>query len=229
MIERSTQLMTRAGTPYVLPREQTDLPADVAAAPAPALPVFEAPFSMRVADPDGTDPELLAEWMARPHLLESWEQDYDADRRRADIRAQLAGTYSRPHILSLDFAVLGEPEQGVRDIAYIELYRAAKDEIGRLYDARPGDIGFHIATADTRVIGKGIMSAWIAGMATAIFAANPECRRVVGDPDHRNQAICRSFDKIGWQRVGEFDVRPTRRIALYATPRTPADLPVARD
>ncbi|MFJ2835092.1 GNAT family N-acetyltransferase [Nocardia sp. NPDC087230] len=218
--------MNPAGTPYVLPREQTDLPAEVAAAPAPTLPVFAAPFALRVADPDGADPELLAEWMARPHLLESWEQDWDADRRREDFRAQLAGTYSRPCVLSLDFAVLGEPELGVRDIAYLEFYRAAKDEIGRLYDAQPGDIGFHIATADTRVIGKGIMSAWISTMAAAVFAANPDCRRMLGDPDHRNQAIRRSFDKIGWHRVGEFDVRPTRRIALYATPRTPTDLPV---
>lgn len=220
--------MNPAGTPYVLPREQTDLPADVAAAPAPALSVFAAPFALRGADPDGTDPALLAEWMARPHLLESWEQDWDADRRRADFQAQLAGTYSRPCILSLDFAVLGEPELGTRDIAYIEFYRAAKDEIGHLYDSAPGDIGFHIATADPAVIGKGIMTGWIATMVTAVFAANPDCRRVMGDPDHRNQAICRSLTKAGFHRVDEFDVRPDRRIALYAAPRTPDDMPVAR-
>lgn len=220
--------MTPAGTPHALPREQTDLPAELAAAPAPALPVFAAPFTLREADPDGSDPELLAEWMARPHLLESWEQNWDADRRRANLRAQLDGTYSRPYILGLDFEVLGRPELGVRDIAYIELYRSARDEIGRLYDADPGDIGFHIATAETAVIGKGIMSAWISTLATAVFAANPECRRMLGDPDHRNQAICRSLDKVGWHRVGEFDVRPDRRIVLFATPRTPEDLPVAR-
>ncbi|WP_425301065.1 GNAT family N-acetyltransferase [Nocardia neocaledoniensis] len=228
MIERSAEQMSPAGTPYVLPREQTELPADVAAAPAPNLPVFAAPFALRVADPDGTDPDLLVEWMARPHLLESWEQDWDADRRRADFRAQLAGTYSRPCLLSLDFALLGRPELGVRDIAYLEFYRAAKDEIGHLYDSAPGDIGFHIATADTAVIGKGIMTGWIATMVTALFAANPDCRRVLGDPDHRNQAICRSLTKAGFHRIDEFDVRPDRRIALYAAPRTPEDLPVAR-
>ncbi|GGK57830.1 GNAT family N-acetyltransferase [Nocardia camponoti] len=215
-------------TTYVLPREQTNLPADVAATPAPALPVFAAPFRMRIADPTGTDPALLAEWMSRPHLLETWEQDFDADRRRADFEAQLAGTYSRPCILSLDFAILAQPERGYVDIAYVELYRPAKDEIARLYDAEPGDIAFHIATAETAVIGKGIMSAWITTMSAAVFAANPDCRRILGDPDHQNPAICRSFDKIGWQRVGEFQVRPTRRIALYATGRTPTDIAVAR-
>lgn len=217
--------MNPAGTPTALPREQTDLPAEVAAAPAPVLPVFAAPFSLRLADPDGTDPELLAEWMARPHLLESWEQDWDAQRRAENFRAQLAGTYSRPCILSLDFAVLGEPELGVRDIAYLEFYRAAKDEIGRFYDSDPGDIGFHIATADTAVIGKGIMSAWISSMVTAVFAADPHCRRVMGDPDHRNVAIARSLAKAGFQLVREIDVRPDRRIALHAASRTPADLP----
>ncbi|WP_410873979.1 GNAT family N-acetyltransferase [Nocardia sp. A7] len=217
--------MNPAGTPTALPREQTDLPAETAAAPAPVLPVFAAPFSLRLADPDGTDPELLAEWMTRPHLLETWEQDWDAQRRRENFRAQLAGTYSRPCILSLDFAVLGEPELGVRDIAYLEFYRAAKDEIGRFYDSDPSDIGFHIATADTAVIGKGIMSAWISTMVTAVFAADPHCRRVMGDPDHRNVAIARSLTKAGFQLVGEIDVRPDRRIALYAASRMPADLP----
>ncbi|MBC7301095.1 MAG: acetyltransferase [Nocardia sp.] len=217
--------MNPAGTPTALPREQLDLPAEVAAAPAPVLPVFAAPFSLRLADPEGTDAELLAEWMARPHLLESWEQDWDAERRRENLRAQLAGTYSRPCILSLDFAVLGEPGHGVRDIAYLEFYRAAKDEIGRFYDSDPSDIGFHIATADTAVIGKGIMSAWISTMVTAVFAADPHCRRVMGDPDHRNVAIARSLAKAGFRMVGEIDVRPDRRIALHAASRTPADLP----
>ncbi|MFC4124689.1 GNAT family N-acetyltransferase [Nocardia rhizosphaerae] len=219
--------MNPAGTPSALPRERTDPPAEIAAAPAPVLPVFEAPFSLRVADPDGSDPDLLAEWMTRPHLLESWEQDWDAERRRANLRIQLAGTYSRPCVLSLDFAVLGEPELGTRDIAYVEFYRAAKDEIGGLYDAAPGDIGFHIATADTAVIGKGIMTGWIATMTTAVFAANPDCRRIMGDPDHRNQSIRRSLTKAGFHRIDEFDIRPDRRIALYSAPRTPDDLPVA--
>ncbi|MFC4377397.1 GNAT family N-acetyltransferase [Nocardia halotolerans] len=218
--------MNPAGTPTALPRERTDAPTEVAAAPAPVLPVFAAPFTLRIADPDGTDPELMAEWMARPHLLESWEQNWDAERRRANFRAQLAGTYSRPCILSLDFAVLGQPELGVRDIAYLEFYRAAKDEIGGFYDSDPGDIGFHIATADPAVIGKGIMSAWISTMTTAVFAADAACRRIMGDPDHRNVAIARSLAKAGFQRIAEIDVRPDRRISLHALPRTPADLPV---
>ncbi|MFC6009732.1 GNAT family N-acetyltransferase [Nocardia lasii] len=220
--------MNPAGTPSALPREQTDLPAEVAATPAPVLPIFAAPFALRLADPDGTDPELLAEWMARPHLLESWEQDWDAQRRRENFRVQLAGTYSRPCILSLDFAVIGLPEQGVREIAYLEFYRAAKDEIGRFYDSRPADIGFHIATADTAVIGKGIMSAWISTMATAVFAADPDCQRIMGDPDHRNVSIARSLAKAGFGCVAEIDVRPDRRIALHALGRTPEDFPVAR-
>ncbi|MFD3704956.1 GNAT family N-acetyltransferase [Nocardia sp. NPDC058658] len=218
--------MNPAGNPTALPRERTDLPAEVAAAPAPILPVFAAPFSLRVADPDSTDPELMAEWMARPHLLEAWEQDWDAERRRENFRAQLAGNYSRPCFLSMDFAVLGQPELGVRDIAYLEFYRAAKDEIGAFYDSDPGDIGYHIATAETAVIGKGIITAWMSTLNAAVFAADPSCRRVMGDPDYRNKAIERSLAKIGFHRLAEIDVRPDRRIALHAFPRTPADLPV---
>lgn len=220
--------MSQAGTPSTLPRELTDIPEDVRHGPAPVIPEFPAPYSLRPADPNGDDPALLAEWMRRPHLLETWDQPWSAERRRANWQAQLAGTYSRPCVLGFDFAAINRPELGMRDVAYIELYRPAKDEIARLYESDPHDMGFHIATADLEVVGRGVMSTWIGLLGPRIFAAEPQCRRVMGDPDHRNPAINRAFAKKGWHNLGTFDIRPDRRITLWTCPRTERDIPAVR-
>jgi len=48
----------------------TDIPDEVRDVPPP-IPELPAPYGLRLADPDA-DAELIAEWMNRPHLAESW-------------------------------------------------------------------------------------------------------------------------------------------------------------
>ena len=216
-------------TPSVLERELTDIPDDVRAAPAPVLPKLAHPFDIRPVDPEGPDVELLTDWMNRPHLVQAWEQPWDAERRQANLRAQLAGSYSRPFIIGLDFAAIGQPEAGRREVAYLELYRPAKDEIARLYHADPYDVGLHIATADTALLGRGVLGSFLTQLVPAVFEADPNCRRMLADPDHRNVAVRRVVEKYGWPCLGEFDIRPDRRIMLLASPRTPADFPTLRE
>ncbi|MFW0783143.1 GNAT family N-acetyltransferase [Gordonia sp. CPCC 206044] len=211
--------MDAAGTtppePYSIGREITDVSAEVAAAGGPVVPDLTGRFRLRLVDPDGSDPQMLVEWFARPHLAETWEQDWSVERWRADSAHRLAGDYSRPLIVSLDGTEIG----------YIELYRPARDEIARLYPADPHDMGLHIATADASLIGRGVMSDWMAELAQAVFDADSRCRRVVLEPDWRNTRIRRAATRRGWVDVGEFDVRPDRRIALHVLGRTPQDVP----
>lgn len=197
------------GTTHVLKRELVDVPAAVRAAPAPCVPTFADPFALRLVDPDTDDPELIASWMSRPHLAETWEQPWSAAQYRIDSQARLAGTYSRPCILSYDG----------NEVAYVELYRAAKDECGAIYNSDPWDMGFHIATADTTLLGKGIVSEWMAVLAERIWALEPLCTRIVVDPDYRNMPMRKALTKRGYEDLGEFDVRPDRRIALFAKSR----------
>lgn len=219
--------MNPTETPYVIARELTDISDELRAVPAPPLPALPAPFDIRTADADGADAELLTEWMNRPHLIESWEQPWPVELRRRNLRAQLAGTYSRPCIVGYDFAASGRPELGRRDIAYLELYRPAKDEIARIYHADPYDVAFHLATADPEAIGRGIMFAFVSGLVAGIFAES-NCRRILIEPDHRNVAVRRMTERFGVPDLGEFDIRPDRRITLYYLPRTPADIPTVR-
>ncbi|MEV0252308.1 GNAT family N-acetyltransferase [Nocardia sp. NPDC050712] len=220
--------MNPTGTPHALPRELTDIPDAVRRVPAPVLPTFEAPFTLRPAGSTDEDAALITEWMSRPLLVQTWEQDMPLAWRQANLAAQLAGTYSLPCVLGYDFTAADRPDLGRREVGYVELYRAAKDEISTLYHAHPHDMAFHIATADPNLVGKGIMSTWMRRLAEGVLAAEPECRRLMCDPDYRNGPMRRALEKIGWQLLGEFDIRPDRRIALYTLPREPADLAVLR-
>jgi RimJ/RimL family protein N-acetyltransferase len=208
--------MTR---PVVLARELTDLPDQVRAVPAPTTPHVDAPFALRPVDPASTDPELVAHWMSLPHLVQTWEQPWTAERWRADSAVRLAGQYSRPYLLEADLRALGVADEGMRPVGYLELYRVAKDECARLYDVDPWDVGLHIATGDPRLIGRGVMSGLLGSLARAIWTSEPRCGRIVADPDHRNARMRAALSRQGFRCLGEFDVRADRRIGLYARDR----------
>ncbi|WP_078315752.1 GNAT family N-acetyltransferase [Mycobacterium sp. D16Q16] len=193
-------------TGYRIGREITDVAAEVIDAGPPPLPSFEGTrYGLRPVNPDSADPDMLSEWFARPHLLKTWEQPWSAVQWREDSSYRLAGHYSLPCILSVDGVEAG----------YVEMYRSARDEIARIYDVHPHDTGFHIATAATEHLGRGVISEWIRLLPFAVFEADPACRRMMGDPAADNPPILKVLARLGWTAMGEFDIRPDRRIALY--------------
>ncbi|MCV7344873.1 GNAT family N-acetyltransferase [Mycolicibacterium rhodesiae] len=190
----------------VLARALADLPPEVARVPAPVVPIVDPPYAIRVAT--AADAEMVAEWMNRPHLAQAWEYDWPVDRWRRHLQAQLDGTYSVPLIVSLD---------GVDD-GYLELYRAAKDSIAPCYDADPYDLGLHAAIASTGLLNRGVGLGLLPQIIANLFAVEPQCRRVMFDPDHRNAAARRVCEAAGCAFLGEFDMS-NRRMALYAFER----------
>jgi lysine N-acyltransferase len=201
----------------ILPRELTDLPDEVRDVPPPPTPELPAPYGLRLADPDA-DAEMIAEWMNRPHLAESWEYARPAAWWRRYLRAQLESGFSRPCVGSLD---------GV-DRGYIELYRAAKDSIATRYDCDPYDLGLHVAVADLEYMKQGHIRYLLPHLLVSMFTLDPRCRRVMFDPDHRNVLARKFCESGGCVFLGEHDMS-NRRMALYALPRTPDDVPRLRE
>jgi RimJ/RimL family protein N-acetyltransferase len=193
-------------TEVVLARALTDLPDEVAAVPAPPVPDVDPPYALRAATV--SDAAMVAEWMNRPHLAQAWEYDWPVERWEAHLRAQLDGTYSLPLIASLDGVAGG----------YLEIYRAAKDSIAPCYDCEPYDLGLHAAIADTGLVHRGVGLGLFPRIIASLFAAEPRCRRVVFDPDHRNIAARKVCEVAGCSFLGEYDMS-NRRMALYAFDR----------
>jgi lysine N-acyltransferase len=201
----------------ILPRELTEgLSDDVRAAPAPPTPVLTAPYALRLVDPD-VDAEMISQWMNMPHLAEAWESAWPASRWREYLRAQLDGSYSRPFVGSMHG----------QDGGYVEVYRAAKDSIAARYHADPYDVGLHAAIAELTVVNKGLGPFLLPRIVASVFEVEPRCRRIMFDPDHRNTSARRLCEYARCAFLGEHDMS-NRRMALYALPRSPADVPEAR-
>jgi RimJ/RimL family protein N-acetyltransferase len=202
----------------ILPRELTDISDEVRNVPPPpsTLRVPE-PYALRLADPDA-DAEMIAEWMNRPHLVETWEYAWPASKWHQHLSAQLQGSYSRPFIGSMNG----------RDAGYIELYRAAKDSIATRYEADLYDLGLHIAIADLEIMNQGIIRYLLPHFMASVLSVEPRCRRMMFDPDHRNTMARRACERGGCVFLGEHDMS-NRRIALYVLPRSPDDIPRLRE
>jgi RimJ/RimL family protein N-acetyltransferase len=198
--------MTDIDEGFVLPRELTSIADDVRAVGAPPTPILTDPYSLRPATPG--DAEMVSEWMNRPHLAQAWEYDWPRSRWRRYLQAQADGDYSRPFITS----VRGQ------EFGYIELYRAAKDSIAPRYDADPYDIGLHAAIAELRFVRRGIAPMVLPLLVASIFELEPQCRRIMFDPDHRNTGARAVCEHAGSVFLGEHDMS-NRRMALYALER----------
>jgi lysine N-acyltransferase len=201
----------------MLRRELTDIADEVRDVPPPPIPELPAPYGLRLADPDA-DAEMIAEWMNRPHLAESWEYAWPAPRWRRYLRAQLDSEFSRPFIASLD---------GV-DRGYVELYRAAKDSIATRYEYDPYDLGLHVAVADLDYMQRGHVGYLLPNLVASMLNLDPRCRRIMFDPDHRNVLARKFCERGGCVFLGEHDMS-NRRMALYALARTPDDIPRLRE
>ncbi|MEV3900961.1 GNAT family N-acetyltransferase [Mycobacterium sp. NPDC050551] len=197
----------------VLPRELASIADEVRAVPAPPMPALAEPYSIRLVDAD-RDAEMISEWMNRPHLVEAWEYPWPPERWRRYLQAQLDGEYSRPLIGSF---------RGT-ELAYVEVYRAAKDSIAPRYAADPYDLGLHAAIADLRFVNRGFAPILLPRLVASIFDIEPRCRRIMFDPDHRNSGARRLCEFAGCAFLGEHQMS-NRRMALYALPRTPEDVP----
>ncbi|MFC9977667.1 GNAT family N-acetyltransferase [Spirillospora sp. NPDC127200] len=188
-------------------------PAVLAAGPPP-VPELAAPFSCRVARPDGADLELIHRWMNLPHVAATYDQAWTRERWAAEIEGQLAGEFTRPFIVEYE----GRP------IAYVELYRAARDVVAGTYPALPHDVGFHIAIGETDSVGRGVGGRIFRAFIDGVFAAEPACTRIVSEPDAGNEIARKVDTKLGLRFLGEVDL-PHKRAALFIYPRTEADLP----
>jgi lysine N-acyltransferase len=187
----------------VLARERVDIPDTIRQIPRPPAPSLQPPFGLRVAR--RADADMVSEWMNRPHLAAAWEYNWPAERWQRHLDLQLNGTYSLPLIGSM---------RGT-DRAYLELYWGAKDIISHHYDADPYDLGLHAAIADLALVNRGLGPLLLPQIVASVFAAEPRCRRIMFDPDHRNTTARRLCEYAGCTFLGEHDTT-NRRMALYA-------------
>lgn len=162
----------------------------------PPEPWLDLPWSSQPVAAAGPTLDLVTAWMREPHVARHWHQDWCVDAWAEEIAAQLAGGHSRPWLVGLD----GEP------VAYVEVYRVAADVVGEHIEASPGDLGVHLAIGDPSRTNAGLGTRVLTAVSHGLFAADPTCERVLGDPDAAHGAARSAFASAGFTLVGERDL-----------------------
>lgn len=150
------------------------------------------PFTLRAVDPD-VDLALVHRWMNAPHVVPFWRQAWTPDVTARYLADQLAGDVSRPSVGLL----AGEP------VSYWEIYRPIAEPVGAAYPAKPDDLGVHVLIGEAAMTGKGLGTLLLSVVRDALFAAAPQCRQIVAEPDFDNHASLRAFSNAGFTASGQ--------------------------
>ncbi|MGR8010436.1 GNAT family N-acetyltransferase [Streptomyces hypolithicus] len=146
-------------------------------------------FTVRPLDPFA-DAELVHGWVTHPKAafwlmqeatLPDVEREYMAI-AAADHHDAFIGLYE------------GEPA------FLMERYDPAHVELVGLYDPEPGDVGMHFLVAPTDTPVHGFTRSVITAVMRELFA-DPATRRVVVEPDVRNDAVHRLNEAVGFEIV----------------------------
>ncbi|MCE9669880.1 acetyltransferase [Myxococcus stipitatus] len=181
--------------------------------PPPPVPHVRAPWSIRAASVE-EDLGRIVRWMRLPHVDAFWHQAWPEERWRAELERQLAGDHALPCMLDVEGAPL----------AYLEVYRVARDRLAGHYPHHPHDLGVHVAIGEPDRTGRGLGRALLREVARGLLAADPQCLRVVAEPDSRNAPSLRAFTAAGFRVVGPITL-PDKPATLLAHPRSEEDLP----
>lgn len=164
-----------------------------AVADAPPVPDLGDPWEARLARAHGHDLQLVHRWNQAPHVAAFWRRAWSLQRWERRLAEHLAGEDVRPLLIGWH----GRP------VIYAELYRAARDALGRYYPARPHDLGLNLAVGELALTDRGLVRALLPRLTDALFEADPHCTRIVAEPDVQNVRAIRSFEAGGFVAADE--------------------------
>ena len=164
-------------------------------------------FDLRPAVP--ADAARIALWMAQPHIQRWWQQDWSVERWAQELSTQTAGEHSIPCVAAVDS----------QDFGYVEVYRVRHDRLAEYYASHDHDWGVHVAIGDVTRVGRGLGRQLLRALADALLRADPQCERVVAEPDIDNTPSVRAFAAAGFVQQGELQL-PEKTALLMVRTRT---------
>lgn len=149
---------------------------------------------VRPMDPYG-DAAALHEWTTAERAVFWGMRGMSVD----DVAAVYAYIDAQPHLTA------NALEVGGRAVGILQTYDPFVDEIGEFYDRREGDVGIHLLLDDSSAR-RGRTGDVIAA-ALAYVAGLPGMRRLVFEPDARNEASVALLERLGAERGPLVDLK----------------------
>jgi RimJ/RimL family protein N-acetyltransferase len=143
-------------------------------------------FTLRRLDP-AADADLIHRWVTEPRA-EFWGM---TDHTRDDVReiyefVEGLDTH-HAYMMSLDH----------RPIGIFQTYEPAADPIGEHYPVRAGDHGIHLFLARADPVVPGFTGAVAGALVRYVFRV-PERKRIIVEPDARNERALRRWKRLGF-------------------------------
>jgi aminoglycoside 6'-N-acetyltransferase len=131
---------------------------------------------------------LIRRWLEAPHVARWWNP---AEAGIAEIAAHLRGDSVAPFLM----------ERQGRPVGYLQIYRADGDPFWSGHDLPRETHGIDLFIGESDAVGRGLGPRFLR-LAVARLFAMPEVARIHIDPDPRNAAAIRAYEKAGFSRVG---------------------------
>lgn len=154
------------------------------------------------------DAEVLQRWVTHPRSRYWGMSSATVD----DVRTAYSGIAAADHHEAFLGLRDGEP------MFLTERYDPAHDPVGRTYRPMPGDIGMHVLVAPPDEPIAGLTTAVFRTIMTFLFA-DPTVRRVVVEPDVRNDKILRLNERMGFRRERIVDLPDKQAWLSFCTRR----------
>lgn len=161
-----------------------------------------ATIAFRPVDP-GADAQLLHRWVTHPKSAFWLMQGADV----RDVEAEYRRIGNTPGHEAFIGEVDGDPQ------ILAERYDPRIDPVGKVYDVRPGDAGMHFLCAPTDEPVHGFTHAAITAVMRLVFE-DERVRRVVVEPDARNEAVHRLNAAVGFTVDGPVTLPDGKRALL---------------
>ncbi len=145
-------------------------------------------------EPD--DLRLMHEWLQRPHVRR-WFTDRET---YEEVEQRYLPRIEGETPTDMYIALLDE-----QPIGFVQTYLVAHyPDYAALVGAVEGDAGMDLSIGEEELTGKGFGTEIIRRFVKEIVFASPETKSCVADPDVRNPASIRAFEKAGFRIVREF-------------------------
>ena len=142
------------------------------------------------------DYPLLLEWHRRPHVEQWWTKRTTIEEIDEHYGPTIDGTEPTDHYLAL---LDGEP------LGMIQTYLVSDyPDYAALIGEGEGTAGVDLFIGEESLLGRGLGTEMIRRFTEEVVFARPETTAATADPDVRNPASIRAFEKAGFRSIREF-------------------------
>ena len=139
---------------------------------------------------------LMHEWLQREHVRRWWDEHVTYE---SVVEHYLPAIEGRKPV-DLYLILLDE-----RPIGFIQSYLLANHpDFAERVGLGAGVAGVDLFVAEEELTGKGLGSEVLRRFVRDVVFVEPATTACIADPDVRNAASIRAFEKAGFRRVGEF-------------------------